>query len=184
LFDLSTRDLSYSALFAALISILSYVSIPLPFSPVPITGQSLAVILAGIVLTTQQAGLSLLIFLLLGSVGVPVFASGKAGIGVLAGPTGGYLIGYLLGAITISLLIDHFLKDKDNYLLVFIYSFIGGVIVVHLPGVFWLSHVSEISVTKAFMVGSLPFVPGDIFKLIIANLLGHRLKKHINLKSN
>ena len=184
MFDLTSRDLSFSALFTALVSILSYVSIPLPFSPVPITGQSLAVILAGIVLTTKQAGLSIAIFLFLGIIGVPVFAGGRSGIGVLAGPTGGYLIGYLLGAITISLLIQYFLKDKNNYLLVFLYSFIGGIIVVHLPGIFWLSYVSQISLKEAFMVGSLPFIPGDIFKLIIANLLGHRLKKHIRAKFN
>ncbi|WMJ80741.1 biotin transporter BioY [Clostridium sp. MB40-C1] len=170
---INIRDIIYSAMFAAIISVLGYVIIPLPFSPVPITAQTLAVMLAGCVLTPIQAGLSISTFLFLGIIGIPVFSGGRAGIGVIAGPTGGYLIGFLIGTIVISLI-----KGKGDSIVRLIFSSIlGGIIIVYLIGVPWLGKVSGIGVYKAFISGALPFIWGDLFKALAAGFIGRKINK-------
>lgn len=136
----------YSALFATIIGVSSYIIIPLPISPVPITAQSLAVMLAGCVLTPIQVVLSMITFLLMGIIGIPVFSGGTAGFGIIVGKTGGYLIGFLVGAIIISLLV-HKNKSLVNMLIA---CFIGGIIVVHILGSAWLGQVTSIGIKKAF----------------------------------
>lgn len=173
---LSIKDITYSSIFAALIIVLSYVSVPLPFSPVPVTGQSLAIMLAGSILTTRQASLSVLTFLFLGIVGVPVFAGGTAGIGAILGPRGGYLIGFLVGVIVISLL-----KGKVNKLSrLSIANTIGGIVVVYTFGVIWLSVVTGMELNQAFATGALPFIPGDIIKVVIATPLALAINERIS----
>lgn len=177
-YKLSIRDIAYSSLFAALTAVLGYVSIPLPFSPVPITGQTLAVMLAGCVLTPVQAGFSMLTFLLMGAVGLPVFSKGTSGIGVIVGPTGGYLIGFLVGAIVISLIVR---RSKDIKV-VLLGSFIGGIIVVNLLGFPWLGYTTGMGITKAAK-GTLLYLPGDILKAILAAMIGTKINRQmINYK--
>ena len=97
-------DFIYAAMFAALIAVLGLISIPLPFSPVPVSGQSLGIMLAGSILTAKQAAFSVLTFVLIGAAGVPVFSGLAGGLGVVIGPRGGYYLGFLIGAIVIALL--------------------------------------------------------------------------------
>lgn len=170
---LNTKDMVYSALFATLTAVLGYVTIPLPFSPIPITGQSLAVMLAGCVLTPVQAGLSMLTFLFMGVIGLPVFSGGRVGIGVIVGKSGGYLVGYLVGAIIISVLTKKSKSIKNMY----IACLFGGIIVVHFLGVAWLSFVTGMGMWKTFMVGSVPFLPGDLIKSVAAVAIAIRLNK-------
>ena len=164
----------YAGFFAALIAVLGYVVIPLPFSPVPITGQTLAVMLAGSVLTPLQAGLSVLTFIFIGAVGLPVFSGGAAGIGVIVGTKGGYLLGFLIGAIIISLI-----KGKGNSLPRMIFACItGGILIVYILGVPWLSYITGMGINKAITVGALPFIPGDILKAIIAGFIAKKINAH------
>lgn len=165
----------YSGLFAALIAVSGIISIPLPISPVPITGQSLAIMLAGGILTVRQAGFSVLTFLLLGAVGVPVFAGLSGGIGILVGPRGGYLIGYLVGAIVIALLKG----DKNNLWRLALANVVGGIFVVYVFGVLWLSFVTGMGLEKAIMVGALPYIPGDLFKMVLATVIGVAVNKRL-----
>lgn len=175
---ITTKDLTYAAFFAALTGVLAYISIPLPFSPVPITGQSLAVMLAGCVLSPLQAALSMVTFLLVGAVGIPVFSGGAAGIGVIAGTKGGYLLGFLVGAVLISLI-----KGKKNSFIRFILAAAaGGIVVVYILGVLWLSHVTKMNIIKAISVGALPFIPGDLLKVVAAGYIGTRI--NAELKNN
>ncbi|MCY6355158.1 biotin transporter BioY [Clostridium sp. ZS2-4] len=168
---LDIRDMIYAALFAALTGVLGYLVIPLPFSPVPITGQTLAVMLAGCVLTPLQAGLSMITFLFLGAVGVPVFSGGRAGLGVIAGPSGGYLIGFLIGAVVISMV-----KGKgDSFVRLIFASVVGGIMVVYLIGVPWLASMTGMGISKAITAGALPFIPGDLFKAFAAGLIGKKI---------
>lgn len=168
---LDIRDMIYAALFAALTGVLGYLVIPLPFSPVPITGQTLAVMLAGCVLTPLQAGLSMITFLFLGAVGVPVFSGGRAGLGVIAGPSGGYLIGFLIGAVVISVI-----KGKgDSFVRLILASVVGGIMVVYLIGVPWLASMTGMGISKAITAGALPFIPGDLFKAFAAGLIGKKI---------
>ena len=171
------NDLMYAGLFAALTAILGLISIPLPFSPVPITGQSLAVMLAGCILTMRQAGFALLTFLLVGAVGVPVFAGGAGGFGIIAGPRGGYLIGYMLGAIMISYLRG----EGNNIWRLAMANIIGGMVLVYLVGAVWLAVAMGIDMQKAVAIGVLPFIPGDSIKMVIASGLGVALNKQLRL---
>lgn len=172
---LNVKDMVYSALFATLTAVLSYITIPLPFSPIPITAQSLAVMLAGCVLTPLQAGFSMLTFLFMGAIGLPVFSGGRAGLGVIVGKSGGYLVGYLVGAVIISVLVSKS-KSKINMLLACLF---GGVIVVHILGASWLGYVTGMGIGKAIMVGSVPFLPGDVLKSFAAVAIAIRLNKEI-----
>jgi len=165
------RDLILPALLAALTGILSFVSIPIPLSPVPVTGQSLGVMLAGVLLTPRQAGLAMAAFLLLGIAGAPVFSGGTAGLGVLAGPTGGYLLGFILGAIVIALL-----RGKKGLPRLIAAVIIGGLLAVYIPGVLWLSRVTGLGIKGAIAAGVLPYLPGDFVKATAAIATGARLR--------
>lgn len=172
---MSTRDLTRISFFTALTAVMAYVSVPLPFSPVPVTGQTLAVMLAGSVLTAGQSFISMVVFLLIGAIGVPIFSGGEAGLGVIIGKTGGYLIGFVLGAAAIALL-----RGRKNSLPRLIAANLaGGIIVVYIFGVLWLDHVTGIGLSKAFIFGAVPFIPGDLIKVVLAALIGHRLNKYL-----
>lgn len=169
------NDYLYASMFAALISILAFLSIPLPVGP-PITGQTLGVMLAGSILKPKQVALSITTYLLLGIIGLPVFSGGTSGLGVLSGNRGGYLIGFLLGAIVISII-----RGSSNSLFrICISNLIGGIIVIHIMGSVWLSIVTSMTYNQAFMVGSLPYIAGDLIKLICASLIAHSVNKHLS----
>ncbi len=172
---LKTKDFLYAAIFAALIAVMGFIIVPLPFSPVPVTGQSLAIMLAGCLLTTRQAGMAVTTFLMLGVAGIPVFAGGTAGIGVLVGPRGGYLIGFLVGAVVISML----KKKFPSVLGLFFSSVVGGILVVYALGVFHLNNVTGMGLEAAITAGALPFIPGDIFKAIVAAFVGSAVNKRM-----
>ncbi|MFW5998893.1 MAG: biotin transporter BioY [Halanaerobiaceae bacterium] len=171
---LTVNDMILSALFAALTGILSYLIIPLPFSPVPVTGQTLAVMLTGSLLKTRQAVLSIILFLLMGIAGIPVFSGGTAGIGVLVGPTGGYLFGFLIGVIVISKICNN-----NSYKRIATACIIGGIFMVHIPGFIWMSLITDMSIKKALMAGSIPFLPGDLIKVIIATFITIKMRNQL-----
>lgn len=174
-FKINTKDMTYSALFTALISVMSYFAIKLPISDVKFTGQSLAIMLAGCVLTPVQAALSLITFLVLGAIGIPVFSNGTSGLGIIAGPSGGFLFGFLLGAVIISLI-----KGKNNSIIRFVVaSVIGGMILVYIPGVIWYAHSAKISLSLAVAKGVIPFIPLDILKAVLAGVIGARINKSL-----
>jgi len=173
----SVKDLSYISLFATLTAVSGYISIPLPFSTVPVTAQTLAVMLAGGLLPAGHAAISILVFLLMGAVGLPVFSGGTAGLGIIVGKTGGYLFGFLAGTVVISALKG----KKPAFPRLLAANAIGGILVVYTFGVLWLNYVTGIGISKAVIFGALPFIPGDIVKIIVAALITLRLGKHINL---
>ncbi len=173
----SIRDLSYISLFATLIAVSGYIAIPLPFSTVPVTAQSLAVMLAGGLLSPVNAATSVLVFLLMGAIGIPVFAGGTAGLGIIAGKTGGYLIGFLAGAVLISVLKG----KKPGFIRLLAANTAGGILLVYIFGVLWLNYVTGIGIAKSVVFGALPFLPGDIVKIVVAALVTLKLNKHIKL---
>ena len=173
----SVRDLSYISLFATLIAVSGYISIPLPFSTVPVTAQTLAVMLAGCLLPVGHAASSVLVFLLMGTVGLPVFSGGTAGLGIVLGKTGGYLIGFVAGAAVIAALKGR----KPGFFRLLAVNAIGGIVVVYAFGVLWLNYVTGIGISKAIIFGAVPFLPGDIVKAAVAALVSAKLSKHIRL---
>ncbi len=161
------------ALLAALVSTLSYITIPIP--PVPFTAQTLAVMLVGLLLTPIDALISISIFILLGTIGIPVFSGGSSGIGILFGPTGGYIFGFLLCAGFIS----YFKGDGKNLKRNLIVTLIGGIGIIYLVGVPWLAHSLNMNIIKAIQVGAIPFLIGDIIKVILASIIGVKVNKSL-----
>lgn len=160
----------YTALFAALIAAGAYMVIPI--GPVPIVLQNFFVMLAGLLLGWRWGVACVGIYLLAGAIGLPVFAGGAAGIGRLAGPTGGYLLSYLPAAGIIGWISG---KGKGR-LLMDILGMIMGVMIVYAGGVCWLKAISGVSWTKAVSAGLLPFLPGDILKIAAAAPLAGTLR--------
>lgn len=173
----SLKGMIYASLFGAGTAVGAFIMIPLP--PVPITLQTLFLYIATALLGGRLAALSQFVYLLLGIIGLPVFSGGKSGFGVLFGPTGGYLLGFVLGAFLIGILID--LKKNPRPLWMG-FSMVMGTIIIYVLGVAQLSVIAKLSILKAVSVGALPFLIGDLLKIIIAVFISIRVRDRIHLR--
>lgn len=146
-----------------LLSLSAQIQIPLPFTPVPLTGQTLAVLLIGATYGSVRGALTVLSYLLVGSLGAPVFAGGAAGILKLMGPTGGYLIGFVFAAFLMGALAERGWdrKFRSGWPLFFI-----GHTVVFFFGVLWLAQM--IGLEAALVQGYMPFIAGEVIKTTLA----------------
>jgi len=174
---INIRQMILISLFAALTAVGAFISIPL--YPVPLTLQTLFTLLAAMTLGSVMGASSQIIYVLLGVVGLPVFAGFKAGIGILFGPTGGFLFGFIISAYVIGKIIE--LKNEKNIFYYFLAGIIGTTI-LYVIGITQLSLVTGIGIKKAIIVGMLPFLPGDILKIIAASFIASKLKSTIELK--
>jgi biotin transport system substrate-specific component len=170
----SLRDFVYPALFSALTIGLGAISIPIPFSPVPVSGTSLGIMLAGSILTRRQAFNSALTILLLGIAGLPVFSGFTGGLGVFLGPRGGYYIGFLPAAWIIASLRG----ERAGFARLFAANLTGGILVVYVVAVPWLAFVTGLGPYQAFTAGALPFIIGDVAKSALSGMLAIALRKH------
>jgi biotin transport system substrate-specific component len=146
-----------------LVALFAQIQIILPFTPVPITGQTFAVLLVGAALGGRRAAASLLLYLLEGAMGLPVFAGGSAGLLRLAGPTGGYLVGFLPAAYLVGLLAERGL-DRRWYSALPV--FLLGQLVLYTIGVIWLS--TFVGLGQALIAGLWPFIVLDAAKAVLA----------------
>ena len=166
-----TKQMVLIALMTAVTCVLRPLSIPLPFSPVPISLTNFAIFLAIFVLGMKSGTISFIIYLLLGAVGVPVFSSFRGGFQVLAGPTGGYLIGFIFLALIMGFALDHF----DRKLVPTIIGMIIGMAVCYAFGTVWLAKLLSLSFKEGLMMGVIPYLAGDAAKIIIAAIVGPKL---------
>ena len=173
---LTTYQLTLTAVMAAVICVLGPISIAIPVSPVPISLGSMAVYLAVTVLGMKLGTLSCLIYLLLGLVGLPVFAGGSAGAAKLIGPTGGYLIGYLFLALIAGTFVGRFAENKWKNIAFAALGMILGTIVLYALGTAWLAYSAGMDFQAALWAGVIPFIPGDLVKMVIAVLLGSAVR--------
>jgi biotin transport system substrate-specific component len=151
---------------SVLIALFALISIPLPFTPVPLVAQAQVVLFLGVLLGKKRAAAAVSLFLIQGAWGLPVFAGGVGGISKLVGPTGGYLIGYLAAAF-ITGWIWELCKDKTPLRAFF--AMAAGNLVIFACGSVWLSQF--VGWTGAWMLGVVPFLMGDLFKLLVATRL-------------
>jgi len=174
---MNTRKTLLTALFSGLIIVGTFIKVPIP--PVPITLQSLFIVLAGLILGAKNATLSVLIYLILGAIGLPVFTGG-GGIAAMIGPTGGFLLGFLIGAFVIGYISDKGRKE-DNSVKVssLIIASIVGSLIFYAVGIVWLKVQLNISWAKSFAVGMAPFVIGDALKVILAVLIANTFNPRI-----
>ncbi|ACK41944.1 MULTISPECIES: biotin transporter BioY [Dictyoglomus] len=169
---MKVRQIPYLALGLALLILGSYLSFYLPFTQIPFTLQVFFLFLITLYFSPVETFFIVFAYLLLGGIGLPVFAGGKGGLNALFGPTGGYLFGFLIGGIIISMV-----KKYSEILALFL-----GILIIYLTGSIWLSNSLKISYYKALITGVLPFIPYDFAKALISYLIWQRLKKQ--LKTN
>jgi len=165
----------FCALFASLIAAGTFIVIPA--GPVPIVLQNMMVLLAGLILGPIMGTTSVLLFLLAGILGLPVFAGGTGSIARLAGPTGGFLAGYLLTGFLSGLIAGIPQRGIRISALRLIIAITSGLLIVYIPGLFWLKYQGELTWNKTLAIGLIPFIPGDIIKGIAAFFIAIKLRK-------
>ena len=173
---MSTRDLVLAALFAAIIIVLGLVPpIMLGFIPVPVTAQSLGVMLAGVILGAKRGGFAVFLVLILVAIGLPVLSGGRGGLATFASPTAGYLVGWFFAAVATGFCAERFVDSSQSGIVqiagFFLAALIGGIVVDHGLGIVWLAFGTGTGLGTAFL-GDLSFVPGDVLKTMIAALAG------------
>ncbi|WP_312167911.1 biotin transporter BioY [Microbacterium sp.] len=166
------RDLARVALLAALITVLGTVTVPIP-GGVPITAQTLGVMLAGVILGPRLAPLSVLLVLALAAVGLPVLAGGRGGLGVFVGPTAGYLVGWVAGVVVVGLIVR---TGRLTWWRIVLATVVGGILVVYLFGIPVQSLVLGVDLLPTAL-SSLVFLPGDLLKAVAAAALALALNR-------
>lgn len=159
------------ALFAALMAVCAQISIPI--EPVPICLTLFAVEVCGALLKKQYAALAVLAYVLLGLVGLPVFANFKGGAGVLFGTTGGYIFGYVLCAFLIALIVEKWGREVWKQAI----AMVIGVAVCYLFGTIWFMLLSHRSLGESLALCVIPFLPGDAVKIALALVMSKALYK-------
>ncbi len=165
---------------AVLAGVLAQTRIFVPWSPVPITGQTFAVLLAGVLLGRWWGGASLAIYAGIGAAGVPWFAPqtgmpifSAGGIGVLGGPSGGYILGFILAAVFLGYFTDKYIRSRSFFSMLGLMLF-ANFVLIHIPGLiqlhFWLRLVkgNAVPLSQLLMMGTIPFIAGDITKAVLA----------------
>jgi biotin transport system substrate-specific component len=161
------RDAVLIVLGTLFVALLAQVKIPLPFTPIPLTGQTFAVLLVGAMLGSKRGILSILLYIALGAFGLPVFAGGASGLAYLSGATLGYLVGFVIAAYVIGLLAE---RGLERSVRTSILPFLIGTVIIYVCGVAWLTIVLG-SFSQAVMAGLVPFLIGDLIKLLAASLV-------------
>lgn len=161
------------SLLASILSISAYISIPLPISSVPLTLQSLFLMVIALSMPISISFPSVGLYLLLGAIGLPVFSNGTSGLTILFGPTGGYLFGFLFSTLVIG-----YIKDKLDYFFGYLLaSILGGIVFVYALGVLGLMIVLDLSFDKAMAVGVIPFLPLDLIKAFVSSSFVYQYRK-------
>ncbi len=156
---------------ACFTGIAAQVRIPLPWTPVPISAQTFAVLLSGVLLGGWYGGLSQVFYIGAGIAGVPWFSGGGSGIAYISGPTGGYIIGFILAALFIGYFVDRFARAR-GFFAIFVLMFFANFVLIHLPGLLQLSVVTGVrNIYKLLSMGTLPFIVGDVAKVLAAAAL-------------
>ncbi|ULO04915.1 biotin transporter BioY [Paenibacillus sp. 19GGS1-52] len=172
---MKTKELVYAALFAALIAVLGIIPpLPLGFIPVPITAQTLGVMLAGCFLGKRMGALSLVVFIMLIAIGLPVLTGGRGGLAVLVGPSAGYIFSWPVAAWLIGWYSETIWPKVQTWKLL-VGNLIFGVLLVNLIGATIMAWITNTAVW-AGLVGALAFLPGDIIKAVIAAVITMQLK--------
>ncbi|MGM9926842.1 MAG: biotin transporter BioY [Bacillus sp. (in: firmicutes)] len=167
------KFLILTALFTAIIGMLAQLTIPLPL--VPITGQTLAIGLAATILGAKYGTLSTILYIIIGSIGIPIFANMQGGLGAVVGPTGGYLIGFIPTAFFIGWYIE---KTKLNFTHAMIAN-TAGMIITLLFGTIWLKVAASLSWPAALTSGVIPFLIPGFIKAAAAAYIGVLIKKRL-----
>ncbi|ABW19270.1 BioY protein [Alkaliphilus oremlandii OhILAs] len=170
---ISVSEMTKISLCTALLAISSYIVFPIPFTPIMLTAQTIIVNLIGLILTPLHGAISVLLFIVLGAIGLPIFAGGAGGLSAILGPTGGFIIGFLFSAIAIS-----YLKGrKTNILRYVLVTVFIGMPVTYLLGASYMSYALNMDYKKAIELAVIPFLLGDAIKCVIASIIAARVHR-------
>lgn len=166
---LSVRDTCYIGIFTAIITVCAQLSIPMPYG-VPMTLQTFAIPLAGVVLGARKGAFSTLIYVLLGAIGVPVFAGFTGGLNIVLGATGGFILSFPLMAIAAGI------GESKNNKAWLMCGLLAGAIINYLCGMLYFTVVMSSDIKTAFVACVLPFIPTAIVKIVLVAVLGKYFK--------
>lgn len=170
---LEIKNLTKISLCVAILCVTSYLVIPIPFSPVVIGFQTIMVNIIGLIFKPKDAGMSILIYLLMGLIGLPVFSAGASGPGKLFGPTGGFYFGFLVAVLLISLLKG----KKISFVRYCIVTIVAGIPIQHAFAILFMCMHNGWNFEAAFLTVSLPFLVGDVIKCVMASTIGVALNR-------
>ena len=171
-----SKKIVFTALFAALIAVCGFISIPIPGTPIPIVLQNMLTVLTGLMLGPVWGTIATVLFLAAGALGLPIFSGGTGGFAKLMGPTGGFLYGYALATLIAGIIAQRPVYGKKTSLLRLILATVCGFVIMYIPGVLHFMRVMEKTFTQTMTLCVLPYIPGDIIKTIIAILLASKLR--------
>lgn len=169
------KQMTVIALMTAVICILAPFSLNIPISPTAISLGSMAVYFVVSVLGMKRGTISVLLYILLGTIGLPVFTNFMGGIGKLLGPSGGYIIGYIFLALILGFFVEHW----NNHMSMNIVGVILGTIALYFFGTAWMAILLHLDFVSALFAGVIPYIPGDIVKSAAALALGSQLRKRL-----
>ena len=165
-------SLPFIALFAALIAVSGIVAVPVGPFGLPIVFQNLFVVLAGLILGPLRGAAAVLLWILAGALGLPVFSGARGGFAHLLGPTGGFFVGYILAALLAGVL-----AGRSASRLRLAVAALAGFIILYIPGIAWFMHVADKPLAPALTAACLPFLPGDTLKFLLVLLVLPRLRR-------
>lgn len=174
--QLTTKSLTKMAVCLAIICISAYISFPIPFTVVPFTCLTLTLLLAAFLFSPKNTLIIMVTYILIGAIGLPVFAGGSGGASALVSPAGGYLWGFI-----ISYPVASYLKGNKNSIKRF---FLAGLITIPINytcGVAMLCFVMKLSIIEGIMLGAVPFILGDVVKVFISSYLAVHLRKSLSI---
>ena len=170
---LNIKNLSLIALMSALLCLIAPISIPV--GPIPITLSLFIIYIISYILDTKQAVLSVLIYLLIGAIGIPVFAGYKSGLAVILGPTGGYLVSYLIIVFISSYFNKKYYKNK----IIQLFTMFIALILCYICGTLWFSVFKKMSFTESLIICVFPFIITDVIKIVAAFVLGTEIRRRL-----
>ena len=171
----TVKDMVLCALLAAATGVFSQIGIPI--GEIPINLALFSVYLAGGILGSYKGAVSMVVYILMGAVGVPVFANFRGGLSALVGPTGGYILGYIFAALAVGM-VSTYWGDRSWQLAI---GMVGGLTLCYLFGTVWFILLTGKGLMAALGACVIPFLPGDAVKILSAAILVPELKKAVNL---
>jgi len=172
----STRDIVHIAVFAALLCVLAQIAVPTPWG-IPFTLQTLGIMLSAVILGWAKGSIAVFIYVIMGAVGLPVFAGLNGGFGVIMGPTGGFILGFVPAAMFIGLLSVNppAVKKTKSYCARLVAGITVGLIIIYSIGTVWFMYLTNSTITAALSMATLPFLLPEIPKAVIAIIGGVKI---------
>ncbi|MBO6049576.1 MAG: biotin transporter BioY [Spirochaetales bacterium] len=174
-----SKSIVFVALFAAISAISGFLAVPVPGTPVPIVLQNMMVVLSGMLLGPVLGTLSTLLFVVAGILGLPILSGGTGGFAKLMSPTGGFIVGYVISSLVAGLILGRPVYGKKVSIVKTIVAAFTGFVVMYIPGILHFMNIMDADLKESLMLCILPYLPGDLLKLILCVLLSVALRSSV-----